>query len=367
MPILIGGAATSKAHTALKIAPMYRHGVIHCLDASKSVEVAAVLCDPHRRNAYLAQIDESYGELARQITRLSSETISLEDARMDRLRDGYAPHPVRPAKPGVTRLTAVGVRELRPFINWNFFLKAWQMQGTVEKVLLDPEKGPEARRLLADAHAMLDTWETDQDIGLVGVFGLFPALALQEDVLVHSDEVAFQQGGMPHRIHLPRQISRKASPHLSLADFILPSDKADAAHPHDWLGMFAVSAGLHADPVIEAAKAAGDDYRAIMIRLLCDRLAEAYAEWIHLRIRRMDWGFVPDEDLTMADLIHEKYVGIRPRTGLSGLPGSCPETGHPRLARSGWRNRHHPYGQQHAGSGFFRGCIGVCLGESRIL
>lgn len=320
MPILIGGAATSKAHTALKIAPMYPHGVIHCLDASKSVEVAAILCDPHRRTAFLAQIDESYRELAGQVTRLASETISLEDARMDRLRDGYEPHPVRPAKPGVTTLTDVGVRALRPFINWNFFLKAWQMQGTVEKVLLDPEKGPEARRLLSDAHALLDAWETEQDIGLVGVFGLFPALARQEDVLVHRDETAFREGATPHRIHLPRQIVRKAVPHLSLADFILPADKADPAHPHDWLGMFAVSAGLHAEPLIEAAKAAGDDYRAIMIRLLCDRLAEAYAEWLHLRIRRMDWGYVPDEDLTMEDLFHEKYVGIRPAPGYPACP-----------------------------------------------
>ena len=320
IPLLIGGAATSKAHTALKIAPLYAHGVVHCLDASKSVEVASILCDPHRKTAFLAQITEEYRDLAERITRLSSETISLEEARTDRLRDGYEQHPVRPVKAGATLLTDIGVRELRSFINWNFFLKGWEMHGTVEKLLQDPDKGPEVRRLLTDANALLDSWEQTGEIGIVGVFGMFPAIARQEDVLLYRDEEACRRGDVLRTIHLPRQVVRKVSPHLSLADFILPVEKRTDTVPHDWLGMFAVSAGLHANALVEAAKAAGDDYNAIMIRLLCDRLAEAYAEWLHLRIRRMDWGYMPEEALTLEDLFHEKYVGIRPAPGYPACP-----------------------------------------------
>ena len=354
-PLLIGGAATSKAHTALRIAPLYPHGVVHCLDASNSVEVASALCDPHRRTAFLARTAEAYRDLAERIMHLATETVSLEEARADRLHAGWEPQPVRPVRPGTHVLPKVDVRTLRPFINWSFFLKAWELQGSVERLLLDPEKGPEARRLLDDAHALLDQWEADVDIGIRGAFGLFPALSAHEEVLLYRNEGEAAARATPMRVvRFPRQVARKVHPHLCLADFILPADVADAggvpsmgAAPvspvpthdadagcvpsmadvpgspvptHDWIGMFAVTAGLNAEPMVEAARAAGDDYTAILIRLLCDRLAEACAEWLHLRLRREDWGYVPDEALTLDELFHEKYAGIRPAPGYPACP-----------------------------------------------
>ncbi len=334
VPLLIGGAATSKAHTALRIAPLYPHGVVHCLDASKSVEVASTLCDPHRRSAFLAQTAETYRELAGRIGALSTETVPLGEARADRLRDGWEARPVRPVRQGAHLLADVGVRTLRPFINWNFFLKAWELQGTVENLLLDPEKGPEARRLLDDADALLDRWETGTDIGIRGAFGLYPALSRHEEVLLYRNERDALERAEPARVvRFPRQAARKAHPHLCLADFLLPEDAAgpaagsgmrrvdaEPAPAHDWIGLFAVTAGLHAEPMVAAARAAGDDYTAILIRLLCDRLAEAFAEWLHLRIRREDWGYAPEESLTRDELFHERYTGIRPAPGYPACP-----------------------------------------------
>ena len=195
IPLLVGGAATSKAHTALRIAPSCPHGVIHCLDASKSVEVASILCDPMRREAYLARMAEEYRDLAERVTQLASATLTLDEARRDRLRDGFDPEPVRPAKPGITLLKDMTVKELRPFINWSFFLKGWEMQGTVEKLLADPEKREEVLLLLADANALLDEWEASGEIGIKGAFGLFPAVSRQEEVLLYSDRRCFCIGG----------------------------------------------------------------------------------------------------------------------------------------------------------------------------
>jgi len=349
VPLLVGGAATSKAHTALKIAPSYSHGVIHCLDASKSVEVASILCDPLRKEAFLARMSEEYRDLADRVTQLASETVSLEEARRDRLRTGFDPSPVRPGNPGVTIFHDISIKSLRPYINWSFFLKGWELQGTVEKLLADPEKGDEVRRLLSDAAELLDEWEASPVIGIKGAFGLFPAISVQEDVRLFRDEAACLAGESLRTIHFPRQIEKRAHPHLSLADFIVPEtvDKpggngspetkpggygsADtkpggSGSPEtmgkgtDWMGLFVVTAGLGSDPIVEAAKSSGDDYRAILVRLLCDRLAEASAEWMHQRVRREDWGYAVDESLSTEELFRETYRGIRPAPGYPACP-----------------------------------------------
>lgn len=316
LPLIVGGAATSKAHTALKIAPRYSHGVVHCLDASKSVEVASILCDTNRKGAFLAQIAEAYKELAERVTQLTEEPITLEAARENRLLDGYESRPFPPHQFGTFILNEVGVSTLRHFINWDFYFKAWEMQGATEKLINDVEKGAEARRLLRDANEILNTWEDEFDIGIRGAFGILPAKARQEDVLVFENEIDAAQDKVYKEIHFPRQTSKKANPHLSLADYIMPLE----SEKHDWLGMFAVTAGLFVDGRIEAYKAKGDDYNAIMTRLLCDRLAEAYAEWLHLQIRVKYWGFASNEKLSTEELFHEKYQGIRPAPGYPACP-----------------------------------------------
>ncbi len=334
LPLLVGGAATSKAHTALKIAPMYPHGVVHCLDASKSVEVAAILCDPLRSNAFKARISEEYRDLAIRVQQLAAETIPVEEARRDREKSGFCEKPPTPKQPGVQHFYNVGVKELRPYINWNFFLKGWEMHGTVEKLLADPDKGDEVRRLMADADALLDAWLSEPVFDIRGAYGLFPALSRHEDVLVYENS-GNMHGESAWAVHFPRQTEKKAHPHLSLADFILPACAVDKGMVDgkqvdcdvlptgvqtDWIGFFAVTAGLGVEPLIASLKAAGDDYKAIMIRLLCDRLAEAYAEWLHLYVRKEAWAYAPDENLDLNALFHETYRGIRPAPGYPACP-----------------------------------------------
>ena len=312
LPLLIGGATTSPRHTALRIAPEYDGPVVHVKDASRAVATVSRLLDPAARGAYLEQVDADHDRhRRRQRERGERKTpIDLEAARANAFRWEPAAHPpVAPAHPGVTVVDEVDVETLRPYIDWTPFLHAWQIKASYPKVLDDPDKAEAARQLLDDAAAMLDRLAADPGFRPRGVAGLFPAAAAGDDVIVYTDDGRARERA---RIHFLRQQDDKpdARPNLCLADSGQP----------DWIGGFAVTAGDGTARWAAELRRAGDDYGAILVEALADRLAEAFAEQLHRRVRRELWGYAPDEELDGRALIAERYRGIRPAPGYPACP-----------------------------------------------
>ena len=309
LPLLIGGATTSKLHTAVKVAPHYGGPVVHVLDASKSVPAVAALVSDAQRDAFVAGTAAEYAAVreryaARQRTLV---LLPLDAARANALQlDGAAPSP---ARPGRHVFDAVPIDELRGWIDWGPFFIAWEMKGKLPGLFDDPVAGPEARRLYDDANALLDEVVRDGLFTVRAVCGLYAARRDGDDVeLVTGDDrqpVA--------RLHTLRQQTPKTpgKPNRALADFVSEAD--------DTLGAFVVT--VHgAEALASRARAAHDDYRAILAQSLADRLAEAAAEWLHARVRRELWGYAPDEALTAEEIVRERYRGIRPAPGYPAQP-----------------------------------------------
>ncbi len=315
VPLLIGGATTSALHTAVKIDQHYAGPVIHATDASRAVVVAGKLLSPTGRAPYLAEVEADYAALReRYVRRRTGRMVRLADARANRAALDYG---------AITRPSFLGVREvpltiaaLRTRFDWTPFLRSWEMPGKWPAVLDDPHAGPEAQTLYDDANALLDELERLEADGAVrcrAVVGFWPANHEGDDIVLWADE---RRHGEAARLHtLRQQMARpKGEPARALADYVAPVG-AD-----DWLGLFAVSAGAELDQMAARAEAAGDDYRAIMLKAVADRLAEASAERLHEAVRRELWGFAPDEDLSNAELIAEQYQGIRPAPGYPACP-----------------------------------------------
>ena len=315
VPLLIGGATTSRMHTAVKIAPFYAPGVIHVLDASRAAGVVGRLVDPRTRAEAVARVQDEYERVRRERAAAEGkrQLLSLAEARAAAPRPDWAAHrPEPPRRPGVHRL-APTVAELRGFIDWTPFYHTWRLPGRHPDILDDPEVGAEARRVLADAEAVLDRAGADGGLAVRAVAGIWPAAREGDDVLVFADD---ERREVRRRVPFLRQQRRShgGRPNLSLADWVAP-----AGGPPDWLGAFVVSVAGAAD-LAAAAGAADDDYGAIMVKAVADRLAEAAAEWLHREVRRDLWGYAPDEDLDNAALIAEKYRGIRPAPGYPACP-----------------------------------------------
>ena len=318
IPLLIGGATTSRAHTAVKISPRRAGPVIWVKDASRSVPVAAALLDDKQRPALLEATEKDYASLReRHAEKNERPMLTLEKARVNRTPidwDGYTP-PVPAQGVGVRVFEDYDLAELREYIDWQPFFNAWELKGRFPDILNNPVSGDAARKLYEDAQEMLDTLIKEKWLRANGVIGFFPANAVGDDVEVYTDETRTEV--LTTLCNLRQQGEHRGGiPNRSLGDFIAPKHTGLA----DYVGGFAVTAGLGSHDKVVEFKAANDDYSAILLESLADRLAEAFAERMHQRVREEFWGYTPDEQLDSAALIGEKYVGIRPAPGYPACP-----------------------------------------------
>lgn len=317
IPLLIGGATTSRAHTAVKVSPRRTGPVIWVKDASRSVPVAAALLSDDQRPALLEATEADYASLReRHAQKQERPTLTLQRARANRTPidwEGYVP-PV-PKQLGVRVFTDYDLSELREYIDWQPFFNAWEMKGKFPDILNNPASGEAARKLYDDAQEMLDQLIKEKWLTANGVIGFFPANAVGDDIEVYTDE---SRTTVLHTLHNLRQQGehRDGVPNRSLGDFVAPKETGLLDH----VGGFAVTAGLGSQDKIMEFKAALDDYSAILLESVADRLAEAFAERMHERVRKEFWGYQPDEDLTNEALIDERYVGIRPAPGYPACP-----------------------------------------------
>ncbi|MFI5508469.1 methionine synthase [Mycobacterium sp. NPDC051804] len=318
IPLLIGGATTSRAHTAVKISPRRSGPVVWVKDASRSVPVAAALLDDKQRPALLEATETDYAALRERHAKKSERPmLTLEKARANRTPiewDGYTP-PVPAQGVGVRELLDYDLAELREYIDWQPFFNAWEMKGRFPDILNNPASGEAARKLYDDAQEMLDTLIKEKWLTANGVIGFFPANAVGDDIEVYTDETRTEVLTTLHNLRQQGE-HRDGIPNKSLGDFIAPKNTGLA----DYVGAFAVTAGLGSQEKIAEFKAALDDYSAILLESVADRLAEAFAERMHQRVRKEFWGFQPDEQLDNDALIAEKYVGIRPAPGYPACP-----------------------------------------------
>jgi 5-methyltetrahydrofolate--homocysteine methyltransferase len=318
LPLLIGGATTSRAHTAVKIAPEYPGPVVHVLDASRSVPVVGSLLSADRREALLRDVRGEYEELRdRHAGRVArSRLLTVEDARRAAPRldwDRY--RPPAPRAPGVHAFRNYPLEELARYIDWTPFFKAWELPGRYPELLDDAEIGREARALLADARRLLERIVRERLVTAHAVVGLFPANAVGDDIEAYTDERRREVLAVLH--HLRQQTAKPPGrPNFCLADYVAPRESGVA----DWVGAFAVTAGAGVDALCAAFERDHDDYSSILAKALADRLAEAFAERMHERVRRELWGYAADESLTNDDLIRERYRGIRPAPGYPACP-----------------------------------------------
>lgn len=314
IPLLIGGATTSRAHTALKIDPHYHAPTVWVKDASRAVGVAQSLISRELRGAFVAANDADYAEI-RQRHRNRGDAkrlVSLQHARAQRFDGGWADYvPPAPKQPGLHVFDDYPLEELVAAIDWTPFFQAWELAGKYPAILTDEIVGTQASELYRDARAMLAQIVAEKWLTARAVFGLWPAHSVGDDVLVHA-------GPTPTPLHFLRQQVDKPvdRPDFCLADFIAPRESGR----QDWIGAFAVTAGIGIEPHVARFEAAHDDYNAILLKALADRLAEALAERLHQRVRKEFWGYADDEALDNDALIDEQYRGIRPAPGYPACP-----------------------------------------------
>jgi 5-methyltetrahydrofolate--homocysteine methyltransferase len=319
VPLLIGGATTSRAHTALKIEPHYKSGTVWVKDASRAVGVAQSLVGKDTVAAFLAKVREDYAEVRERHRNRGpgKKLVTLEQARANRYACDWAAYtPPAPVMPGVQVFDDYDIAALRDGMDWTPFFQAWELAGHYPAILDDEVVGPQARELFADAQAMLDRIIAEKWLTARAVIGFWPANNSGDDVVLYT--AADGARTTLETVHFLRQQADKPveRPNLCLADFVAPK----ASGKTDWIGGFAVTAGLGIEPHLERFHADHDDYSSILLKALADRLAEAFAEHMHKRVRREFWGYVPDEDLDNQALIDEKYQGIRPAPGYPACP-----------------------------------------------
>ena len=311
VPLLIGGATTSRAHTAVKVAQHYSEPVVHVLDASRAVPVASSLLSGDQKPAFVTQLRADYEKLRQQHSGQQVKLLSLETARANAAKLKFDDLP-KPEFTGVRVLDDVSLETLRDFIDWTPFFHTWELRGVYPKILQHEKHGEEARKLFDDATRLLDELIAGERIKARGVYGIFPANRVGDSIELYTDE---SRTKVLTTYHMLRQQMDKTdgSPNYSLADFIAPKGSPD------YLGAFAITSGFGLDELVKGYKAAHDDYNAIMAEALADRLAEAFAEYLHKRVRD-EWGFGKSENLTSEQLINEEYRGIRPAGGYPASP-----------------------------------------------
>ena len=314
-PLLVGGATTSKAHTAVKIAPKYRNTVVHGGDASRTVNIVNSLLSEERSAEYKKELKKEYDEfrekfLARQTDK---EYVSIEEAREKRFKIDWENETIiKPKKLGITVIEDQDFRELLPFVDWSPFFRSWDLHGRFPNILEDEKVGEQARELWADAQVILDKILNEKLLKAKAIFGLFPANSNdRDDIILDKDgeEFVFRT--------LRQQLKKSAGKeYFALSDFIAPQSTGK----QDYIGAFAVTAGFGTDELVKYYEAQNDDYSTIMAKALADRFAEAFAEFLHWKVRKEYWGYAADENLSNEELIDEEYKGIRPAPGYPACP-----------------------------------------------
>ena len=314
-PLLVGGATTSKAHTAVKIAPKYRNTVVHGGDASRTVNIVNSLLSEERSAEYKKELKKEYDEfrekfLARQTDK---EYVSIEEAREKKFKIDWENETIiKPKKLGITVIEDQDFRELLPFVDWSPFFRSWDLHGRYPDILEDEKVGEQARELWADAQVILDKILNEKLLKAKAIFGLFPANSNdRDDIILDKDgeEFVFRT--------LRQQLKKSAGKeYFALSDFIAPQSSGK----QDYIGAFAVTAGFGTDELVKYYEAQNDDYSTIMAKALADRFAEAFAEFLHWKVRKEYWGYAADENLSNEELIDEEYKGIRPAPGYPACP-----------------------------------------------
>ncbi|ESP95443.1 MULTISPECIES: methionine synthase [Pseudoalteromonas] len=315
IPLLIGGATTSKAHTAVKIEPQYDKGVIYVNNASRAVGVVSSLLSDTQKPVFLEKTANEYVKVREQQARKKprSKPVTLGRARDNATKldwDNYTPP--KPKKLGITEFKDVSIATLRQYIDWTPYFMTWSLAGKYPRILEDEIVGEEAKKLFADANAMLDELEQTGKLQPLGVIGLFPANRVDDDIEIYADESRTEVIGKS--CQLRQQTEKTDFPNYCLADYVAPKGI------EDYFGAFAVTGGLEEDDLADAFDAQQDDYNKIMVKAVADRLAEAFAEYLHEQVRKEYWGFAADESLTNEELIRENYQGIRPAPGYPACP-----------------------------------------------
>jgi 5-methyltetrahydrofolate--homocysteine methyltransferase len=318
LPLLIGGATTSKIHTAVKIEPNYSQPVVYVKDASKSVPVVSSLLSPEGKVNFSLQVKKEYQALREQYAGKSAQVnyVSLEEARNNALKiDWTKLPPVKPKFVGVKEYDDFDLSEIRKYISWIFFFIVWQLKGKWPDIMDDSEQGKEARKLYDDANKLLDDIIEKKLLKARGIVGIYPANSVGDDIEVYADESRSKV--IATFKNLRNQVKKDAgTPNLCLSDFIAPKSTGLI----DYIGAFTVTAGLGAAELVKMFEKNFDDYNAIMVKALADRLAEAFTELIHEKIRKEIWGYASDENMSLDDMLLEKYVGIRPAHGYPACP-----------------------------------------------
>jgi 5-methyltetrahydrofolate--homocysteine methyltransferase len=321
LPLLIGGATTSRVHTAVKIAPNYSGAVIHVLDASRSVPVVSNLLNENEaeREKYVQSFKDEYRLLSEDYAKKKSEKnfVSLEEARNNRPKIDWDKTKIKkPNKLGITVLMNYPLSTIKNYVDWTPFFMTWELKGKYPSIFDDKTVGAEAKKLFDDANKLLDKVINEKLLVVNGVIGLFPANTVGvDDIEVYTDET---RSGVKRVLHTIRQQMQKSSgePNIALADFIAPKESG----VEDYIGMFAVTAGIGIEELIKKFEKEHDDYNSIMIKAIADRLAEAFAEHLHELVRKEYWGYASEEKYSNEDLIKEKYIGIRPAPGYPAQP-----------------------------------------------
>ncbi|HKA40742.1 MAG TPA: methionine synthase [Burkholderiales bacterium] len=318
IPLLIGGATTSRTHTAVKIAPNYHGPVIWVADASRSVGVCSNLLSDDLRAGYVEEVKSEYERVRTQHeAKKGVELVTLAHARANGLKTDWTEYvPPRPVVVGTRMLRNYDLAEIEPYIDWGPFFQAWELSGSYPAILQDPVVGSEARKVLAEGKAMLRKIVEGRWLAASAVFGLLPAAAVDgEDIQIYADEGRSEVLMTWHNLR-QQNVKPTGRANLSLADFVAPRGSG----VNDYVGAFAVTAGIGIEKKLDEFEKRHDDYSSIMLKALADRLAEAFAELLHQRVRREFWGYATDENLDCDALIAEQYRGIRPAPGYPACP-----------------------------------------------
>ncbi len=318
IPLLIGGATTSKTHTAIKIALNYSGATVHVIDASRSVQTTSSLLNSETHESFNLNIKSEYSRIRDNYKKRESEKsyIPLTVARENRAKIVWENEKItKPTKLGITVVNDISIDEIVLYIDWSPFFRTWELKGKYPEILSDTSLGDEATKLFNDAASMLNDIVKYKSLKLNGVFGLFAANSLMDDIEVYSDESG---KGIQAVLHTLRQQSTKSasSSNIALADFIAPKEIG----VKDYIGVFAVTAGHGIEKLIKFHQENDDEYNVIMVKALADRLAEAFAEYLHKQVRIKYWGYEISENLSSEELIKEKYIGIRPAPGYPAQP-----------------------------------------------
>ncbi|MDZ7716889.1 MAG: methionine synthase [Balneolaceae bacterium] len=317
-PLMIGGATTSRMHTAVKIEPNYDQPVIHVLDASRSVSVTGNLVSKTLRDAFVKDKKDEYAKLREQHGNRSRRKnyLSIEEARKNKTPiDWQSTDITKPNRLGTQVFDNYPLEEIRHYIDWGPFFIAWEMKGKFPDVLDDPKYGKEARKLYEDANQLLDKIVKEKLLRANAVMGLYPANSVGDDIEIYTDESREEILTVFHTLRQQAE-KRKGQPNKALADFVAPKESGVA----DYMGGFAVTAGNGAVELAQKFEQDNDDYNAILVKALADRLAEAFTELLHEKVRKQYWGYAPNEDFSNDQLIREKYTGIRPAPGYPAQP-----------------------------------------------